>query len=142
MKHILVLGLILCVLACTLKAQHGTPSLSLDFINKIPPQIDGCSGLYTYDTTSMKKKKYIIVTDLQELGFIKIMGKEIKLKVSSEKELSNTTFRTVFKGDGYIITLTTKTGKQIDEVSIETGTLEIIKGSQTITLKVHGEAGC
>jgi len=142
MKHILILSLTFCVFACSLKAQHDPPPLSVDFITKIPPQIDGCSGLYTYDTTSMKKKKYIIVTDLQELGFIKIMGKEIKLKVSSKKELSATTFRTVFIGEGYIITLTTKTGKQIDEVSIETGTLEIIKGSQKITLKVYGEAGC
>lgn len=142
MKHTLLIGLIICFLVGLSNGQQAPQPIKIDLITKIPSEIDGCSGLYTYDTTSMKRNKYVIVTDLQEFGLIKIQGKEIRLKISDKKELSSTTFKTVFKGDGYIITLVTKTGKRIDELSIETGTLEITKDAQKVILKIHGESGC
>lgn len=142
MKQILFLSLSFCLLVVISKGQQNTESLKMDFITKFPSVIDGCSGVYTYDTTSTKKKKYIIVTDLQELGFIKIHGKEIKLNITDKKDLSSTSFRTTFKGDGYTVILTTNTVKQIDELSIENGTLEITKGSLKMVLTIHGESGC
>ena len=123
--------------------QHKTESIKLDFFNKIPSQIDGCSELLTYDSTSLKKEKYIIVTDLQENAYIKVDGKQITLKRMSNIELSKGSYKSIYKGNSYTLILTTKTLRQSgDEVWIEAGSVEIQQGKNKVTIKVHGEAGC
>jgi hypothetical protein len=143
MKPIIPLAIALLFLTIVSTGQQQTRALKLDFFSKIPSAIDGCSGLYTYDTILTKKKKYIIVTDLQELAFIRINGKEIKLTRISNKELPKQTYVSKYSGDGYTVILTTKTGKQTgDEVYSETGSIEVIKGTEKIMIKIHGESGC
>jgi len=113
-----------------------------DFI-KIPFAIDGCSGLYTYDSIPLKKQQYIFVTNLQELAFIKIAGKQIKLKETAHKSFPNKTDKTTYTGSGFTVILTTKTVKETgNETGIETGTIEIIKGTRHFSIKIHGEGGC
>jgi hypothetical protein len=51
--------------------QEKDSGIKLEYFNKIPAQIDGCSGLYTYDATILKKRKYIFICDLQLYGLIK-----------------------------------------------------------------------
>src|SRR5215469_16157193 len=142
MNRLLILSLTLLMHAFAASGQQKIQSIKLDFFNKIPFQIDGCSGLYTYDSTSLKKKKYIVVTDLQETAFINVDGKQITLKLIKNVEFSKDSYRTIYKGSGYTIVLTTKTLKQSDEVWIEGGTLEISKGQNKVTIKIHGESGC
>ena len=115
----------------------------MEFFNKIPSEIDGCSGLYTFDTTSIKKEKYIIITDLQDFAFIKVQGRQIKLKLFKIIELSQLKHKAIYKGEGYTITLTTKSSKQIDtELSLDNGSLEVLKGTFKLSIKIHGESGC
>ena len=143
MKQFLILSTIFCLLTGTTNGQQSNATLKLDFITKIPSVIDGCSGLYTYDATSLKKEKYIIVWDLQEIAFIKVQGKEIKLQTTDKKELPKSVYKATFKGGGYTVILTTKTVKKTgEESSLDNGTLEIIKGSDKLLIKIHGESGC
>ena len=70
-------------------------------------------------------------------------GKEISLKRISEDQIAKKTTRTIYKGSGYTVILTTREGKQIgDEVSLDAGTLEIIFGQIRVKLTVHGQVGC
>jgi hypothetical protein len=143
MNRFFFLTLAFLTSAFVASGQQKTQPLKLGFFNSIPSQIDGCSGLYTYDSTSLKKKKYIVVTDLQEMAFIKVDGKQIALTRTSNTELSKNSYRSVYKGSGYTMVLTTKTLKQSgDEVWIEGGSVVISQGQNKLTIKIHGESGC
>jgi hypothetical protein len=69
-------------------SQNGSP-IKLDYFAQLPKQIDGCSGLYTNDTTPLNKKKYLIITNLQDFAQIKVGGRKMDLNLSSQKQLSN-----------------------------------------------------
>ena len=126
-----------------LYGQETNKPIRLDLFRKIPAQIDGCNGLYTYDSISLKKKTYIVAIDLEDLAFISVGSKIISLKRISHKELSNKVFEYIYKGSGYKITLKTKVVKEIgEEVSLDAGTVEIYDGKSKIILKIHGEVGC
>jgi hypothetical protein len=143
MNKLLILSLAFLAHTFVAWGQQKNQPIKLDFFNKIPSQIDGCSGLYTYDSTSLEKEKYIIVTDLQETAFIRVGGKQITLKRTSNTELSKDSHRSVYKGMGYTLVLTKKTLKQSgDEVWIEGGSVEISQGQTKVTIKIHGESGC
>jgi len=114
----------------------------LDYFTQIPKEIDGCTGLYTSDSISMKDKKYLIVTNLQDFAQIKIAGKRINLKLESQKQLSKNSYQSIYIGSGYKVVLTTKTIKQIDELSEEKGTLEISNKESKRTITIHGKSGC
>ena len=143
MNRLLIFTLTFATCSFVVSGQEKVQSIKLDFFNKVPSEIDGCSGLYTYDSTSLKSKKYIIITDLQETAFIKVDGKQITLKRISNSELSKNSYKTVYKGSGYTVVLTTKILKQSgDEVWIEGGSVEISKGQTKVIIKIHGESGC
>lgn len=143
MNRLLLVSFFLCICLTFSYGQQEKQLLKLEFFDKIPLEIDGCSGLYTYDTTLIKKEKYIIITDLQDLAFIKVQGRQIKLKFFKNIELQQSTYKAIYKGEGYTITLTTSTVKQIDtELSLENGKLEILKGTSKLSVKIHGKSGC
>jgi hypothetical protein len=143
MKKGFVLLIMLFFFQSLVTAQTIHPAIKLEFFKSIPAEIDGCSGTYTYDSISLKKERYIFITNGNGLGMIHVNGKIISLKMVSTKELSKTSWKQVFKGEGYTLTLTTKVTKRLDEEDIfESGTLEIIKGSDKVIIKIHGESGC
>lgn len=143
MNKSFILTWIFLITAVLCFSQQKVNSLKLDFFDKIPLQIDGCSELYTYDSTSLNSSKYIFVTNYQDLAFIKVNGKQIALKTISKKELSNKNFVNIYKGSGYTVVLRTKTLKKSgDEVWLEGGTVEVVHGSDNLLIKVHGESGC
>jgi hypothetical protein len=129
----------------TLSAQPfpPAPSIRLEYFPSIPKAIDGCGGMYTYDSVSLKREKYIFIDNQQELAFIHIGGKTIALKRLSEAALGKKTYKDVFAGSGYTVTVILKTVKTIDEEdNFVDGTLEVRKGQSVLKLKIHGEAGC
>jgi hypothetical protein len=143
MKKIFVLCFTIFSFHALLSAQTISTSIHLEYFKSIPAEIDGCSGIYTYDSISLKKERYIFITNGNGLGMIHVNGKIISLKMVSTKELSKTSWKQVFKGEGYTLTLTTKETKRLDEEDIfESGTLEIVKGSDKVIIKIHGESGC
>ncbi len=124
-------------------SQDKDKILKLDYFTSIPGVIDGCNGIYTNDSISLKKKKYVFISNIQDLGIIRVNGNAISLKLISTTETKKNIFKTIYKGEGYTAILIVKDVKQIgDEGSYEMGTLEIIYGHSSVKFKIHGEAGC
>jgi hypothetical protein len=143
MRTLFILSFVFTTLLTSLNAQQNNAPIKLDFFKSIPKVIDGFSCIYTYDTTSLKKERYVFISNIQDLGLIKVNGKTISLKMVSNKQVSKVSWKYVFKGSGYTITLTTKQVKQtVEEVSLESGTLEVINGVNKLIIKIHGESGC
>jgi hypothetical protein len=123
--------------------QENNEVIKPELITRIPRDIEGCTGLFTFDTTAFKRKAYIIETDLRQTAYIKMNGKLIKLKLLNNKTLPGETYKSTYTGEGFTVILISKTVKQIDvEKSLDSGTLEIIKDKQKIKVKVHGISGC
>ena len=124
-------------------AQPTIPSVKLSYFVTTPPVIDGCEGDYTYDTTALKTKKYIFITNLQGLGLIRVNGKTISLQRVSQSQPAKNMSREIYKGSGYTLIIVTKEGRPSgDEGNFETGSLELKYGSEDILYKIHGSAGC
>ena len=131
------------VLSYAGRSQQTDPSVQLSYFTNIPKVIDGCMEAYTHDTTSLKKKKYILLTNMQELAMIHVNGKTISLQKVSSTPPANHVYKDVYKGEGYTVIVIVKEIKEVgDEGSYMKGTVEIKFGSFDFTLKIHGTAGC
>ena len=137
MKQFSIIAVILFSMSLSVKAQ----SVKLDFFTKIPIAIKNCGALYTYDTTALDKKKYIVVVDYQNLGIITVGGKQIQLQLQDTKTVGQTNTAT-YNGGGYTIIISSKTIKHAGKLDIESGTVQIIKGDGKQTIKIHGQSGC
>jgi hypothetical protein len=123
-------------------AQPTVPT-KLSYFKTTPSIIDGCEEDYTYDTTSLKRKQYIFITNLQGSAFIRVKGKTISLHRASQFQPAENMHKEIYKGNGYTIIIVTKEGHQIgDEGNYEKGVLEVKHGSEDVTYKIHGMAGC
>ena len=143
MKLFLMLLLCSCFNLKQANGQVNNEVIKPEFITRIPRDIEGCTGLFTFDTTDLKKKAFIIETDLRQTAYIKMNGILIKLKLLNNKTLPGETYKSTYTGEGYTVILISKTIRQIDvEKSLDSGTLEIIKDKQKIKVKVHGISGC
>src|SRR4249919_638687 len=128
--------------------------VKLNYFEKIPTELDGCNGLYTYDSVSLNRKKYIIVTDLSEFALININGNQIRLKfegnglLAGDNSQTKKTFNTVYNGKNIQLILNTKPEKKAtknweeSETWRDRGTLEIIIGDRHVKIRVHGISGC
>ena len=142
MHKLLVSSLIIFSQFASAYGQAEKP-IKLDYFKETPTEIDGCSGSFTYDSVSLKQEKYIVITNLQKLAFIRINGQTIKLTLYVKKHPSVKKFIESYKGGGYTMILTTVEGKQTgDETSLSSGTMEISNGSDKLIIKIHGEGGC
>jgi hypothetical protein len=57
--------------------------------------------------------------------------------------MTNSGYKATFKGNGYTVILTINSVKQTgDESNLDKGSLEVIKGSYKLIIKIHGESGC
>ena len=136
------------------QAQSKGDIVKLNYFEKIPPELDGCNGLYTYDSVSLNRKKYIIVTDLSEFALININGNQIRLKyegsglLAGDNSQTKKTFNTIYNGKNIQLILNTKPEKKGAKSSEESetwrdrGTLEIIMGDRHVKIRVHGISGC
>lgn len=138
MKHLAAFVCVLLLLPVLVKAQ---PLLKLDYFTKIPAGISNCGGLYTYDTVALQKKKYILLTDFQNLGLLTINGKQIKLQLADTKTIKTTNIST-YKGAGYTVVLTSTTTAQKGGWDMEKGSLQVTNGTRKITTKIQGQSHC
>jgi hypothetical protein len=137
MNRLFILAVICCIASATTNAQ----TLKLDFFNKMPASVKVCSALYTYDTTSLKKKKYIMVSDFQDLGFITVAGKQIPLKLTNTRTVNKVSIYT-YTGGGYTVTTNVHVTTQTTYIDMESGTLVVTKGKEKLAIKIHGQSGC
>ena len=151
--RIFIFTVILITAAPGLNAQQKAQRIKLNYFDKIPAEVDGCSGLYTYDTVSLKRKKYIVVTDLSENAIININGEQIQLKYTGEGAMAGANsqpkkiFNGLYKGTNYQLILNTRPEKkpakgEESETWRDRGTLEVIIGDRHVRMKVHGISGC
>lgn len=123
--------------------EEQTSTTRLNLFNNIPEQIDGCSGLYTYDSIPLQQQRYLFASNLQELAFVKINSRQITLNLLKREKLSKEVYRNTYEGGGYKVILQIKAVKRSgDELFYNTGTLEIWQGEKNLRVKIHGESGC
>jgi len=142
MRKPIYIFLLLLFSAGSFAQPQPTPSIALDTFKGLPKEIDGCAETCSYKDTPLKEEKYIWITNLQELGMIKVSGKVIHLHRVSHAA-SGKNYKDVYKGGGYVIVSRMKEVKETgDEESYMTGTLEISYGGKVATFIIHGTAGC
>jgi len=133
----------LTFVCCAGYAQPTVAPVRLDYFVTTPHVIDGCEGDYTYDTTALKAKKYIFITNLQGLGLIRVAGKTISLHRVSQSQPAKNMNKEIYKGSGFTIIIITKEGRPSgDEGNYESGSLELKYGSEDTIYKIHGSGGC
>ncbi|GHA67188.1 hypothetical protein [Pontibacter akesuensis] len=115
--------------------------IKLNYIKNPRIKIDGGGNYYTYDTTSLDKKKHIFVISASKTSFISLMNQSeyIYMERSTKEDLTDGFIKEKFQGDGYTAILKTKRVKSINDYSsLHEGTLIISNQKASTSFKVHG----
>ena len=132
-------------------AGENSPELRPDVFTVAPGDVEGCVGLYTYDSLhiafdslDVDKGKKILATVATNFAFLRLHGKNIVLRYDSaeSRKLGDKEFKEVYRGNGYTAVLITHTLQEEGEAVKESGTLEISHGNIHFSVKVKGLAGC
>jgi len=137
MKFIFLSLLFFVITSATIAQQK----IKVDYISKVPVAFKNCGALYSYDSISLQKKKYILLADFQNQGLISINGRITKLQLTG----SNTSGKIntiTYNGDGYTIILNYHTVTQTNKYDLEAGSISISKNDQVVTFKIHGQSAC
>ncbi|HTR28894.1 MAG TPA: hypothetical protein VMH27_06475 [Puia sp.] len=122
-----------------------------DIFSAAPEKVEGCVGLYTYDSLNIPfenldvdKGKKIVVTKTGEFAFFRLHGKDFYLHYDSAKSgpIDKKTAKEVYRGNEYTVVLTTQEVRTEGETQWSSGTLEIIRGDKHFRIKVRGLSGC
>lgn len=122
-----------------------------DIFVAAPHTIEGCVGLYTYDSLKtsfdnmdVDKGKKILATKTAEFAFLRWHGKDVVMKYDKKesKVVDKTTTKEVYRGNGFVVVLMMQVIQVKGEEMLSTGTLEIIQGEKRIKIKVSGVSGC
>lgn len=148
MKHFtFVLSFFIASVMCTplLAQKKISPStIQPEIFTQLPSIIDACSGLYAFDTTALNKHQYIFATNQDKYACIQIKGKRIILTLIKRTEFSfKNTFREMYQGEGYTITLVTTERKMLNyDLLLYNGRLTIQYGKKKSSFMVYGQVGC
>lgn len=136
-------------------ARADTPGqdelLRPDVFVSAPGMVEGCVGLYTYDSLNIAydaldvdKGRKIFVTKTNDFAFFRLNNKDIVLHFdrSQSRKPDGKTIKEVYKGEGYTAVLITRTIETQGETVWSAGTLEIILGEKHFIMKVRGLSGC
>jgi hypothetical protein len=116
-----------------------------------PHTIEGCVGLYTYDSLKtsfdnldVDKGKKILATKTAEIAYLRYHGKDVVMKYDKKesKVVDKQTTREVYRGNGYVVVLTIQIIQVKGEEMLSTGTLEITHEDKKVKIKVSGVSGC
>jgi hypothetical protein len=132
-------------------ATEDTEFLRPDLFSSSPGKVDGCVGLYTYDSLNIPfdsldvdKGKKILVTVPTDFAFFRLHRKDVYLRYDSAKSgpIDKETFKEVYRGNEYTVVLILHKIRVEGETQVSTGTLEIIYGDKHFRIKVKGLSGC
>lgn len=125
------------------KQQEKKGPFKLDLF-AAPASIDGCSETFTYDTCKPDNYRYVFVSDYGDNHFIKVKGKQIRLKKDSSpsNELNTKNYISVYHGGGFKVVLKLKVVEQYEEAAMYKGTIQITGNKTDATFKIHGVGGC
>jgi hypothetical protein len=130
---------------------ENSEALRPEVFQASPNKVDGCVGLYTYDSLDIAfadldvdKGKKIFVTVAGGFAFFRLHGKDIYLKYDSgqSKEIDTKTSKEVYRGNDYTAVLETHAVRTEGETVWEAGTLEIMYKGRRFAIKVRGLSGC
>jgi hypothetical protein len=130
---------------------ENTEFLRPDVFSASPDKVEGCVGLYTYDSLNVAfdsldvdKGKKILATKTTEFAFLRLHHRDIYLPYDGAKSgpIDKKTFKEVYRGNDYTVVLITRTVREEGESSWSTGTLEIIFKDKRLLIKVRGLSGC
>jgi len=122
-----------------------------DIFVAAPHTIEGCVGLYTYDSLKtsfdnmdVDKGRKILATKTAEFAFLRWHGKDVVMKYDKKesKVVDKTTTKEVYRGNGFVVVLMMQVIQVKGEEMLSTGTLEVIQGEKRIKIKVSGVSGC
>ena len=154
-RYLLLLPAIL-VYACdspTKKIAHpeNNEFLRPDVFLSSPARVEGCVGLYTYDSLTIPTDSLdvdqgmkVLVTKTNEFAFFRLHRKDIYLRFDSAKSgpIDKKTFKEVYRGNDYTVVLITHTVREEGETVWSTGTLEIVFKDKHFSIKIKGLSGC
>ncbi|HEV3411748.1 MAG TPA: hypothetical protein VG101_04675 [Puia sp.] len=116
-----------------------------------PGKVEGCVGLYTYDSLTIPfdsldvdQGKKVLATKSNEFAFFRLHRKDIYLRYDSAKSgpVDKKTFKEVYRGNDYTVVLITHSVREEGEAVWLTGTLEVIFKDKHFTIKIKGLSGC
>ena len=122
-----------------------------DIFTVSPERVNGCIGLYTYDSLDIAfdaldvdKGKKIFVTVTGGMGYLRIHGKEINLRYDSAQSRASgdKVEREVYVGNNYTVILTVHFVRQEGETVWKSGLLQIGYKMKSFSVKVKGLSGC
>jgi hypothetical protein len=132
-------------------ATENSEFLRPDIFFSSPGKVDGCVGLYTYDSLAIDfdsldvdKGQKILVTVATDFAFFRLHRKDVYLHFDSAKSgpVDKKTFKEVYRGNDYTVVLIMHAVREVGETQWSTGTLEIIHGDKHFRIKVKGLSGC
>jgi hypothetical protein len=132
-------------------AEGNAAQLRPDLFVTGPGTLDGCVGLYTYDSLNVAfdsldvdKGRKIFATKASSFAFLRIHNRNITLQYdrAGSGEVDKKTVREVYRNGEYTAILVTHSLQAEGETILLSGTLEIIRGNQHFKVKVKGVSGC
>ncbi len=116
-----------------------------------PNTLEGCVGLYTYDSLNIAfdnldvdKGRKIFATKTSAFAYLRMHNKDIVLHYdqAGSGKVDDKTTREVYRGGEYTAILITHSLQEQGETVWSSGTLEIIHGDKHFKVKVRGLSGC
>ncbi|HUB61496.1 MAG TPA: hypothetical protein VL978_12370 [Puia sp.] len=132
-------------------AIENTEFLRPEIFSSSPERVEGCVGLFTYDSLNIPfdsldvdQGKKILATKTTDFAFLRLHRKDIYLPYDRAKSgpIDKTTFKEVYRGNDYTVVLITHTVREEGESVWSAGTLEIIFKDKHFSIKVKGLSGC
>lgn len=107
-----------------------------------PAEVNGCSCYFSKTKEDFHNEKYVYIDDYGNSAFLKIDGKNVKIKME-EGDFDPENFRKTITNDEFSVTIQGKKIKDLEEVMMFEGTMTVEnkKGEKTVT-PIYGECGC
>ncbi len=122
-----------------------------DLFTAGPGTLDGCVGLYTYDSLNIAtesldvdKGEKIFATKASSFAFLRMHNHNVTLQYdkAGSGPVDKNTVREVYKGGDYTAILVIHSLQAQGETIVIAGTLEIIQGNKHFKVKIKGVSGC
>jgi hypothetical protein len=124
---------------------HLQKNLVLETFTEFPEEVDGAGCYFSANKKNFKKGKYIYVSDLDSICFIKVKGRLVKLQLA-ERAVDTTYqhYKEKFKDAEFELSIDyKKTGDGDDEEGIFEGAMSIKQNNKPEEkTNLYGDCGC
>lgn len=115
----------------------------IDTFSDLPPEIEGCSCLFSNNKNDFESGKYIYADDYQGNAFISINGEMKRFTLGNSHKVSDKHFTRTWISEDFDVTLKYKQVGEIEETWQQKGTIKIKSKTGTeVAKEFYGECGC